>query len=348
MFSRKRAGGTDVNSYRQWDQHAENSGRRKSKRRRALAIVSANVNRVDYGYRSIKPSFDSGGGNLLMMKYGTAAGNISMPCYVFSLSHVHQYGSNGTYQPCRPARQLQLSSTGAFQWAEINGQAGDGTSTTELQQIANQRWASTTTGLGAHAYLNWTKVMFNLYGCKTKPIRYRIMLCRPTEDEASPYFYASGSSVGVDQQQHLENMTKPFVSNPIAVVDHATRPKWSILKTWEYEIQPTSTTESDAEPHVKTIKFFQRWGRVFHFNDTTGANVGGLQTTKYGDSVEIFDGTKSYADYTTGQVNVRPQDRNILFFCIMATDYSAPSTTFSTDTRGSFDVSIRTSWCRLS
>jgi len=376
----------DKSSYQQWKSFNFSYGGKSKPINVVKALVEASTLRVDYGFKSIAPVFDTYGANFCnYVQSPSLTGVDYLPCYALALNCVQQLqkptdSSPATTYTVEPLRRLYMTTGvagGQFMWTGgIQGQDAFGNAASTLQCVSTDLSGTNSSAnmlnyvpMGKAGFLSWSSIKLNLYGATAKPVRWLISLCHATEDEACPFYSAPNTAVPTDQQQALESLIRPCVANPISNFNHKNKPKFVMLKSWTVDIEPTSTTESDTCAHIKTVNIFNRWNKITEFNDTTVATVGPSWTNAYGTGATHIPGDNvagdglaekqlasvmmNYTENTNGNsVNARPQDKKVLFLLVRATDWShnangVATTANDSSKHGSFDVIMRSSWKKL-
>jgi len=332
---RKRVAVGDPSDYQQRSYFVDKTGRNKY----TLAkVVRSNVTRLDYWFKAIK-TFDDHGQNP-MNKLQDAAANLNyVPCYMFSPFHVNQ-----SLATANPFRRLQQTLTnGNFSSGLITGFGYTGSASGSLQFADNGRGANVGPQfMGPAGLLKWTDFKFNLWGATNKSVRFKIDFIRARKADCNPFATAAGSEFNVSLQQEFDQYIRPKTVNPISTANDLHSSNWTIVKSYTFDFDPIVTSEGDPDPHVKIVKLFQRWDREIRFDWSTGPiidpNANNFNDVQRNDNEQIFDVT-----------NIRPESEKDIFMLITATNYQPYSATaFSNTTDGSFDISFRSSWARLS
>lgn len=187
----------------------------------------------------------------------------------------------------------------------------------------------------------WTDIRLLCYGAKNMPVRYDIMVCRCKEEMHNPGWIqevlTSSTSYAPTTAELYYHMIQPFVRNPVDVATPGEKFSriFKVLKRTTFVLQTPSTTEGDAAPHMREVKWFIKQDRIADHRykpseHVTLAQIGGDQ----------------YATSSVGaNVKNMPHWHERLFLIIRATaqegsGVSGPSTTDVTVTP-SYDVCIR-------
>lgn len=258
----------------------------------------------------------------------------SLPLYMYDLTSCINI-VNGVETFAQPLYRAKTTvADGSITWEYVSGQTNTGASSPNLQLEK----ATSTSTLPDYPHeksrLLWTDVRLNLYGAKTKAIKWTIQVVKllddcldpiPTNAPASPNYEYFKKNV------FYQGLTKPYCYNPLALTSAGlvTR-KYKVLKTYTTVVQPTSTTESDANPHCKILKWFMRWDRDINYSQRGAFLTSG---NAFLDDADFAQEISQAAPYT------KPSQK--IFLMIRASDYTAQSQTNTNSTHGSFDMAIR-------
>lgn len=328
---RRKSEGTAVGGYNQWSRRKVVTGRRVKPAVMDRRLVRANREYSIQGHRNLK-NFDD---------YGAVPIN-SSGTGDFKRTPVHCYSLNsqiidGDITPC--ARYLGFNDlSNGWYWQEFPGMDKDGALVSIPLQM---RKSSPCVSNQQRQYHEYTTIKMNLWGAKAKAIRYQIDLIQPLSDEVNPYHWAAGTVMGTAAGQAWEEMVKQYTFNPIAKMDHYLKRNFRTIKSISFIIEPTSTTESDADPHVKTLEWFIRRNKLVNFDKATTTPV----------AVQLQDGNqlKTAAEYTANlatSISKHPRDREQLLLLVRASDYGAPAD-FSNVVHGSYDIDFATKYTCL-
>lgn len=293
-------------------------------------LVRANREYKILGFRHVK-SFDDNGAKFIH-SYTTSGGSAYTP--------VHAYLLNGVIQDetFAPGRLLSFDeSTKTWRWITLIGQ-GPATTDTQLQLIKQSHPGDQFN----RAYHEYTHLKLNLWGAKAKAVRYQIDIVQPLSDEVNPFHWGPGIPMGTAAAQAWEEMIKQYTFNPISRIDHYIKRNFKTVKSMSFIISPTSTTESDADPHVKTVDWFMRFNRMVNFDKVT-RNSDGVYTLQTAADLKSANAEEMRTAHDTSEI---PRDKQCLILLIRASDYSAPQE-FSNNIHGSYDIDFRTKFTSL-
>lgn len=333
----------EVGSYQQFTNESRSFGRRLTGNRLRASLVRAATQPIIFSYKGVK-NFDNNGYYLMANCANEIDRSLPVMCCLLN--------GNPLQGPsfC-PLKQLWCKTGGAsdgnFYWVDCPGidpqlQVGtkttmsvehaDGMNLTEDMNIARMHW-------------KWSEIKLNLWGAKSKAVKWVVQIVRVTEDNMSPWHIPASTALGDEAQQNWEETVKQFTYNPITKLNYEKAKKIKVLKTWERVIQPTSTTENDADPHVHTLKWFSRWDKNVSFNRVNLAQYDGL--VNISDDAELV-GQMEKTQLGQQSYSGLPYEKSQIFLFIRASDYVNKAFEAGTnDLCGSFDLSIRSKWNML-
>lgn len=295
-------------------------------------LVRANRDFEILGYRQLKRFDDSG----------------AVPIHSFTNTEfhhtpVHAYLLNG--QVCdevfNPGRLLYFNdAANTWNWAVLQGLDSTGVNTPAIQVIKR---SDAVFNEQPRRYHEYSHLKLNLWGAKSKAVRYQIDVIQPKSDEVNPYHWAIDTPMNTVAAQAWEEQVKQYTFNPISKLDHYIKSNFKIIKSMSVMISPTSTTESDADPHVKTIDWFMRVNKMVQFDKTTRNGFGDYTLQ---DAAEL----KNANNFTTRvqkDTSEMPRDTQAMIVLIRATDYSEPQP-FTNNLHASYDIDFRTKFTGLS
>lgn len=260
----------------------------------------------------------------------------SLPLYMYDLTAVNNTVNN-VYTSAQPFYRAKVAVTdGSIQWDYVNGLNAVGTSANTLEV---EKATSYNMGFNLpheKSRLLYTDVRLNLYGAKTRAVKWIIQVVKLLDDSLDPIPTNAPSSASQPYQWQTKNsfyqgLMKPLVFNPLALTgaEQVSR-RIKILKTYTTIIQPTSTTESDANPHCKILKWFMRWDRDLNFEQRGNILASGETLTNDSDYAVQFNQVSTY---------VKPSQK--IFLMIRCNDYSVQDQQDTNERHASFDMSIR-------
>jgi len=219
-----------------------------------------------------------------------------------------------------------------------------------------------------NAMLDWVDIRLQFYGATAKPSRVTIKLVSFTDEDLVPAAWVGASQTAIPvkdeddapslgilnanddikkwNEYHL-GAVDALVSTPIQKRDHLNLgSRMKVLYSESIDINPTTTTESDARGHIKALKIFRRMNRSCRFDwqaagvglSNPGGGITGVAPINEGNP-NWFDSTRSDAiDYN---LDVKPYCDKKKRVYLMITGQSAVAGAFSAASHSSFDVMIR-------
>lgn len=319
-------------------------------------------------FRGVNP-FGTTLGGYYKMNYGptnetpgTGQGNAGAtaswaPFYALSLNSGPQADSDA---PC-PIKRMNIFTAAT---AGVNNDAGirfvncnhlttGGTAATAYWQIETSGQVQTSSAnshaMGQKALLMWQQVKLNLYGCKTRPIKYQIMIVQFKEKESYDPFMANNDVANTGQlnanaQQIYQEFIKQLTWNPIDKVNvYNSKKAYRIIHSETITIDPPKTIDQDQVPNVHTWKYFSRPGALCDFAHVASNSAAGAAMPVV-DDVNFRSAVRS--DIQRVNENF-PHNHTVLL--ISATDFGSSGTSdtravFSSDVHGSFDAYVRSCW----
>ena len=263
-------------------------------------------------------------------RYLNATTNV-MPVWVINLTAIR----NGSSTPAVLYRMTMDNTTGSPSWSATNS-LGPTTALANCMEFEDTESTLTGHDIGRKGLLRWTRLRLNIWGKKQQATDIKIQIGHFTQDGIAPDFpNGPDANVGADYWKHL---VKPLINNPCSSSVTTIRPKkiWKSLKEYNVCINPTSSTESDADPHAKFLDIFNRWDRMFDFStgNTTGENFATLDAAgQYGQSSAGYSG--------------KPQLAEKNLYCVISSfspTYLGSTAAIDSTLSASFDMNFQSSW----
>lgn len=325
QFLRRRNIG-DPGGYTQWTQRkfSKTLGRMTQRK-----INNMGLQRHIYFWRNMGRL--SGQGNLFMNHFGTTT--LGLPMYLVELNSVNNVVDNGgTVSTFAPVWIPSRDDTTGYTWNKQNGYKADNTSDDRWQTERTPGSGATIQYPHSHSLLKWVEARMDLWGCKSQPTKFVIELCQLDED-IQPSSVANADPAYVD---YWDSEFKPYIWNPsVTQIGYGVRRYKRVLDSRTVTINPTSTTETDADPHCKSLRFFWKLNRQCRYNwkdSITGFKTGAQTETN---AVPVALGEN--------QTQVDPKAR--LYLLIKAANWSAPAANYAAQTSDktpSLNLQIRT------
>lgn len=262
------------------------------------------------------------------------ANNTYYPVYLFNLTTIPQLIGGTTVNvgaSWRLRNDPTNSTNGSINWFQVGAIDVAGSSTG-----SNGLWGTfASTGGGgtlAPAYskgiLEYLNIKYTMRGPRARPTRFIVQVIQPYQ-----WFQAlpdNGSGYDTEQNQVWAGIANRNCANMCQNMPSQMRKPWRVLYTRTYEIQPTSSTETDVGGHDIHQRYFWKCNRVLNYMD-----MGGSVPVDVGD----------YGDMNIGsslggrKLSNTPALGQNLYLLVQA--YSPNSAVaFSADVHPSFDISV--------
>jgi len=329
----------------QWTRSRLRTGRLRRGYPLVSRLAAVNGDKLVYRLRSVK-NFDNNG-SIGAYKFTTVSGFRNYPFFAILLN-----GKNCGNLDIHPFRQLfsvaqdASSNDGRLGWygrptQDINGNyllrrygVEYGLDTDPDKML----WRSTT-------------IKMNLWGARTKPVRWTVEIVRVTDHRVSPFVRKlvdsipiSGDLVNTEAQQNLEAMMKQYYFNPISTINWHHNKHFKVLKRFDMVIQPVETTDGDQDPKCHQLNWVTKWDRVLDFSDQTIAQ----QVDRFNTNEKNYEQAQE-DNISLSAESHTPKGTSAVFLMIRASDFSdwqEGETNFDRGVHGSFDFDIRTSYVK--
>ena len=329
----------------QWTRSRLRTGRLKRGYPLVKRLASVNGEKLVYRLRAVK-NFDNHG--YIYANKTTNSGARQYPIYAILLN-----GKNCGSLDINPFRQLFAiandvsSDDGRFGW--FGRPTLDPTGSPVLRQYGVEFGSDATD----EDKMLWrsTSIKMNLWGAKSKPVRWTVEVVRCTDHRVSPFvrksvspFATTGELVNMEAQQNLEAMMKQYYFNPISTINWHQNRHFKVLKRFDMVIQPVETTDGDQDPKCHQLNWVTKWDRVLDYSDQ---NVAGGSVI-FNDDEKNYEQVKEVNNVLSGDSHV-PKGTGAVFLMIRASDFSdwaEEGPAFNTGVHGSFDFDIRTSYVK--
>lgn len=341
---------TTGGDYLQFTTENRTMGRRISRGLKQRRLVSAARESVIYSFKALK-SFDDNGYHFCSnnVAAGGMTGNNELPVYCLLLNGRTIGGSAAATPLLRMYIRNTGDEDGKLFWGACAGNvvSGTGTGTSELLQL--EYMSSDPMPSGQRMHWDWSQVQFNLWGAKSKAVKWNIQICKVSDEDVNPWNYLADAETArvmpAEGQLAWLETVKQFVFNPLAKINvESVKSKIKVLKTWEKVIQPTTSIENDADPHAHVLKWFNRWNRNISFDKKILANG----TVGLNNDVDLYQ-PKDIMSGIQKPFQWYPDDKDAVFIMIRASAYTHSSSPdgVTNNLYGSFDVSMRSKFTTL-
>lgn len=175
--------------------------------------------------------------------------------------------------------------------------------------------------------LLWSDIRLQLYGALNVPITWHVYFVQFKKSHLAPNVASTDGTADeiAERAAFWEAMTKPLLFNPILVQDQKHLRDLKIIKHDQFNIAPATSTETLVNPHVKTVKYFERWNKLcnYNWNDMSQVDFSGA------------DGTQ--ASVGENRTTVQHQQR---VYMLIACEAFTPGN-FSNTVCGSYDIMVK-------
>lgn len=264
--------------------------------------------------------FNQGRGAYFLAQYTDAASNsrfLPFVCWDLTSTPNHTGGGGGISTPAPMSvisKSTSAATDGNIQWKSVVGKDMLGSSSM-LWQVEQSEHGINQPGSypGAQSVLQWVSVEFELWGQQQYHTKYTIELCQMHEDvvpDTSLAVTATGGPYEMFWDNHMKSYTySPLYSGSV----HGFRgKKMKVWKRYNVDIDPTSTTETNADPHCKTFRMFFKFNRRCDYG---WRKAGGA-----GQNIAEFDDADQPTEINANELTVHPSAR--IYLNVRATDFN--------------------------
>lgn len=302
-------------------------GTKMSTARLLAKVVESRMDKTVYYWRRLG-AFGTAA-QPLYCNVGTAASTSSFPVVAFSLDSVHQTGQTPTVAKilgCYNSTVSGSNTDGGLFWA--NTVFGLSTSSVQNQQSWSLETTPINSAQNASNYAGrtglhlWNEMKLNLYGHRTRPTTFDIVIAQFKEAYVYDPFKAAADPSNTLQmqpqaQQFYMEWIKQLTFNPIDKINIPRFNPMKVLKRYRFVIEPPQTTDADSLPNVRTVKIFRRTNRCLSFIDDSGSSTV-QDTIPIQNDVDYATANRSDAPIAT---SVYPRGHTVMF--VTATDLGA-------------------------
>lgn len=264
------------------------------------------------------------------------------PVYLFNLT---RFQLEGVPPSVGSSYRLQQDrATGFFSWQSIAGKAADGTTDTIYPQVLRD---STDFPDTPQKDVFWGKVNLRgvVYGCKNRATNCTLSLVKfegedlPTSNDSNIANIGSATGDGLEHQTFWQEEVNKLIAHPAAVrLNYGQRSKMKILRQERITIGPTTTIESDANPHHVVFNWTHNINKRMNLR-LTGADPAVV--------ADLADARRNQIDVagTQGLLQFAPKVEDRVYLLVQATDFEANTTTTDVNTTASsFDLSYTSTY----
>lgn len=164
-------------------------------------------------------------------------------------------------------RNLGTGATTNYVFEPVSGYTSTGGLSAQWQRAFQTSPAGVTPQLTNKSILKWTELRFDLWGSREHPVEWELTLCQLDEevqlDPASGGITLSNRQ-GVDFWDQVSSKLC-FSPSERKVANGIDKNMVKVLDRKSFILNPTSNTEVDADPHVRSVRLFYRMNRKVSF-----------------------------------------------------------------------------------
>lgn len=235
------------------------------------------------------------------------------------------------------AKSTSAGTNGNIAWRPVQGLLADGSASTPTWEVEKSEHGITSGSSypGASSVLEWASIELELWGQRNYHTKWTIELCQFHEDVA-PNPELAVANTGGNYEMYWDSMIKSYAYSPLysGSINGYKGKKRKVMRRYNVDIDPISTTETNNDPHCKTFRIFFRFNRRCNYDwQKAGGN---------GQTIAEFDDIDAPTEINSNQVQVHPNAR--IYLMLRATDYN-PKATFGDQTAAntpSYSWKIRT------
>lgn len=218
-------------------------------------------------------------------------------------------------------------------WFVQSGQAASG-SNTNGWNIEDQSMGAVTAVNRRYVQHDWFDIRMVCYGCRQQPTYYDIMVVSYYRDYLQPCGYTDVTQLDAEQKNayraYWQGMIKNISYNAILPGQRDAFKGMRVHRRFRFTIQPSQTTDSDRNPHMRIVKFFMKDYKIRDYN-----------WGKYPSLATEVDSAK-YAVDGGGGVRNHPREDQRLFLIVRASNTTpASGENVTADNTPSYDICIR-------
>lgn len=266
----------------------------------------------------------------------TATEKRYLPLYLMDLTHLAAVG-----QGCLHRAYLWTTGggDGKIGWEVQAGTNESGTAT----NLPFYKFATPGYALGTyHDRLHYglMKIKLNLYGQTNRPTKITLQLVQFNSDDYTPVSddglstQTSGATIigNAFWQPHI----KALVGNPIADQVKSRVKAMKVLRTATYEIGPTSSTETDQDPHCVTVMWNHYHNRIVQMKK--------FQPTFVDDALVVNPSTVGRDTTAVNEAKTTPFAKDRVYLMIKSTAWTPMTNPSSHDATNSasFEINCQT------
>lgn len=213
------------------------------------------------------------------------------------------------------AKSTAVGTDGNIVWRPVSGLFADGSATTTSWEVEKTEHGITNASSypGASSVLQWASIELELWGQQQYHTKWTVELCQFNED-VHPDINVGVANTGGPYEMYWDSLIKGYAYSPLysGSIHGFKGKKRKVLRRYNVDIDPTSTTETNADPHCKTFRLFFKFNRRCNYD---WVKAGGN-----GQTIAEFDDIDGPTDIQANQLTVHPNAR--IYLMLRATDYN--------------------------
>ncbi len=334
----------DPNQYRQLETLASKYGRKISSARFVQRLVKSSYDYAKFVLRAYVREDGAGiggggsgdtGGRYYPCGYERVSASLNRyPIYVFNITTLPQF-IQGTYQNNTCGYRLRsdptVSTNATIGWDAVNSMnlAGSNLGNCYWQPYSADTQAQvgqSTAGSFPKGLMEYVNLKYTMRGSRVRPTRFIVQVVQPYK-----WFTALPDETGYDTTQNpvWVSMANRLCANLCQNVPQDVRKPWKVLYSRVYEMQPTSSSETDVGGHDVHQRHFMKCNRILNYRSEGNVNP---DNGEFGDLNigTMMDGRR---------LSSIPSIGTRMYLIVQAYSPNA-SAAFSADVHPSFDLSI--------
>jgi len=208
-------------------------------------------------WKQIRP-FDGVKGALWLHYREELASKAQYMCPIVIVDLMHK---DPTRHPVYQMRQTATAVDWVEQWRMTNASGSTQSGWDIKHQSVGFPVVTSATPDADKLHYGKASIALNLYGQKTRPVDFTVMLVKFNDEDVAPSndFYTSNSN-NLEHDIFWGEQLKTMIANPIARDNQTYQHKMTVLKSKKIHIEAAGTMDADNDPHVVTLN----WSHGIH------------------------------------------------------------------------------------
>lgn len=244
------------------------------------------------------------------------------PLFVFDLTASSNH-VNGTITRPVAGYVMTKSTAGAtdgnVKWIPLVGKTLDGSATITTYDTEKSEHGTLNADSypGGSSVLEWASIEMELWGQQQNHTKYTIELCQFHED-VIPDHNRTLADGGGQYGMFWDAQAKSYTYSPLyaGTINGFKGKKKKVLRRYNVDIDPTTTVETNADPHCKTFRLFFKFNRRCNYDWTKASGQD--------QAIAEFDDIDAPSSLGANQVQVHPSARIYLY--VRASDFNIKNT----------------------